>query len=39
MFDINSYLIQLREEQIKKLESLNGKIEKTENNDISTSLE
>lgn len=36
MFDINSYLIQLREEQIKKLESLNGKIEKTENNDIHT---
>lgn len=36
MFDINSYLIQLREEQIKKLESLNSKMGKTENNDIHT---
>jgi hypothetical protein len=36
MFDINSYLIQLREEQVKKLESLNGKMGKTENNDVHT---
>jgi hypothetical protein len=37
MFDINGYLIQLREEQIKKLETLSGKIEKSSDNSIPSS--
>ena len=36
MFDINVYLIQLREEQIKKLEMLTGKTEKSADNDVPT---
>ena len=36
MFDINGYLIQLREEQIKKLEMLTGKTEKSADNDVPT---
>ena len=36
MFDLEKYLTELKEEQIKKLEALNGKINNIDNNDINS---